>query len=139
MKLISTLASLVVASFSLLGAAAQAQYVKGNEAVTVSTKGKKVETPPVPASVGKVCGAEAKCHAGSWRMVETESGLVECTEPWGRPGSCRASTYGSQKLPRLWVVKRGSDWLQCKYQDLASKCVPMFARPPANLPFDAVQ
>jgi len=139
MKLISTLASLVVASFSLLGAAAQAQYVKGNEAVTVNAKGKKVETPPVPASVGKVCGADAKCHASSWRMVETDAGLVECTEAYARPSSCRGSTYGTQKLPRLWVVKRGSEWLQCQYPDLNSKCVPMFARPPANLPVDAIQ
>ena len=139
MKLITTLATLVVASFTLIGTAAQAQFVKGNEAVTVTAAGKKVETPPVPASVSKVCGANANCHAGSWRMVETESGLVECTEPWARPGSCRASSYGVQKLPRLWVVKRGRDWLQCQYPDLGSKCVPMFARPPANLPFDAVQ
>ena len=139
MKFISTLATLVVASFTMLGTAAHAQFVKGNEAVTVTAAGKKVETPPMPGSVGKACGANANCHAGSWRMVETESGLVECTEPWARPGSCRASTYGTQKLPRLWVVKRGSDWLQCQYPDLASKCVPMFARPPANLPFDAVQ
>jgi hypothetical protein len=139
MKLISTLATLVVASFTLVGTAAHAQFVKGNEAVTVTAAGKKVETPPMPGSVGKVCGANANCHAGSWRMVETESGLVECTEPWARPGSCRASTYGTQKLRRLWVVKRGSDWLQCQYPDLGSKCVPMFARPPANLPFDAVQ
>lgn len=139
MKLISTLATLVVASFATLGTAAHAQFVKGNEAVTVTAAGKKVETPLMPGSVGKACGANANCHAGSWRMVETESGLVECTEPWARPGSCRASSYGTQKLPRLWVVKRGSDWLQCQYPDLGSKCVPMFARPPANLPFDAVQ
>lgn len=139
MKLISTLAMLVVASFTLLGTGAHAQFVKGNEAVKVTAAGKKVETPPMPGSVGKVCGANSNCHAGSWRMVETESGLVECTEPWARPDSCRASSYGTQKLRRLWVVKRGSDWLQCQYPDLGSKCVPMFARPPANLPFDAVQ
>ena len=139
MKLISTLATLVVASFTLLGTAAHAQFVKGNEAVTMTAAGKKVETPPVPTSAGKVCGAEAKCHASSWRMVETGAGLVECTEAYARPSSCRASTYGTQKLPRLWVVKRGSEWLQCQYPDLNSKCMPMFARPPANLPVDAVQ
>ena len=139
MKLISTLATLVVSSFTLLGTAAHAQFVKGNEAVTVTAAGKKVETPPVPASVGKLCGAEAKCHASSWRMVETDAGLVECTEAYARPSSCRASTYGTQKLPRLWVVKRGSEWLQCQYPDLNGKCIPMFARPPANLPVDAVQ
>lgn len=134
------LAILMVASVPLLGAAAHAQFVKGNEAVKVQPDGrKKVETPRAPASVGKVCVAKANCHAGSWRMVETDAGLVECTEPWARPGSCRASSHGAQKLPRLWVVKRGGDWLQCQYPDLGSKCVSMSARPPANLPFDAVQ
>ena len=136
MKLVATF---FVVSFGLFGSPAFAQFVKGNEAVKVTAAGKKVETPPVPATVGKVCGADAKCHAGSWRMVETDAGLVECTEPWARSGSCRASSYGAQKLSRVWVAKRGNDWLQCQYPDLGSKCTPMFARPPANLPFDAIQ
>lgn len=131
-----TIASLVLASSGLLCLAAHAQYVKGNEA---TQPGKKVETPPVPSSVSKVCEANAKCHAGAWRMVETDSGLMECTEPWARPGSCRTSSYGSQKLARVWVVKRNNEWAQCQYPDLSSKCTPIFARPPANLPFDAVQ
>lgn len=139
MKLISTRATLVVASFTLLGTTAHAQFVKGNEAVTVTAAGKKVETPPVPASIGALCLATEKCLAGSWRMVETVDGLVECTEPQARPGSCRASTFGSQKLPRLWVVKKGNTWLQCQYPDLGSKCTDIFGRPPANLAYPAVQ
>ena len=131
-----TIAALVLASSALFCLAAHAQYVKGNEATRT---GKKVETPPVPSSVSKVCEANAKCHAGAWRMVETDSGLMECTEPWARPGSCRASSYGSQKLARVWVVKHNNEWAQCQYPDLGSKCTPIFARPPANLPFDAVQ
>jgi hypothetical protein len=131
-----TIASLVIASSALFCLAAQAQYVKGNEA---TEPGKKVETPPVPSSVSKVCEANAKCHAGAWRMVETDAGLMECTEQWARPGSCRASSYGSQKLARVWVVKHNNAWAQCQYPDLGSKCTPIFARPPANLPFDAVQ
>ena len=136
MKLLPTLlATLVVMSAT----SALAQFVKGNEAVKVTSTGKKVETPPVRGSLSKPCNADAKCHAGAWRMVETESGLVECTEPWARQGTCRASSYGSQKLSRVWVGKRGTDWLECQYPDFGSKCVPMFARPPANLPFPAVQ
>jgi hypothetical protein len=131
-----TIAGLVLASSALFCLAAHAQYVKGNEA---TQPGKKVETPPVPSSVSKVCEANAKCHAGAWRMVETDSGLMECTEPWARPGSCRTSSYGSQRLARVWVVKRNNEWAQCQYPDLGSKCTPIFARPPANLPFDAVQ
>lgn len=131
--------SLVIASSALVCLTAQAQYVKGNEAVSRTASGISVSTPPVPASVGKVCDARAKCYAGAWRMVETDAGLQECTEPFARPGSCRTSTYGLQKLSRVWVIKRGSKWQQCQFPDLASKCTPIFARPPANLPADAVQ
>jgi len=119
----------------LLASAAHAQFVKGNEAVV----GGKVETPPVLSSLGKPCAASATCHAGAWHMVETPQGLLECTEPSARPTTCRTSTYGKQKLARLWIVKKGSTWLWCQYPDLASKCVDMSARPPANLPYDAVQ
>jgi len=129
----------MIGLMTLYGSASHAQFVKGNEAVKTTASGKKVETPPIPASVGKVCGANANCHAGAWHMVETDSGLVECTEPFARPTSCRTSTYGTQKLARLWIVKAGKAWRWCQYPDLGSKCVDMFARPPANLPYDAVQ
>jgi len=125
-------AAIAAATFTL---SASAQFVKGNEAVT----GGKVETPTAPASMGKVCPADANCHAGSWRMVETPSGLMECTEPYARPGSCRRSTYGEQKLRRVWVVRKGGAWFQCQYPDVGSKCADLFARPPANLPADALQ
>ena len=130
---------IAIAAAALLAQAAQAQFVKGNEAVTSSPSGRKVETPPVLASMGKPCAANGSCHAGAWNMVETSSGLLECTEPSARPTTCRPSTFGSQKLPRLWVVKKGKAWLWCQYPDLGSKCVDMAARPPANLPYDAVQ
>lgn len=133
----------VVACLALpFGAAAQ--FVKGNEAVTATADGsRKVETPPLPATGparnSKPCAADAGCHAGPWHMVETIVGLQECTEAYARPGTCRASSYGTTKRSRLWVVKSKGAWLQCQYPDLGSKCVNMFARPPANLPFDAVQ
>jgi hypothetical protein len=130
---------LVLASSALFSLPTNAQFVKGNEAVRSTPTGKSIETPPVPASVGKVCAANGKCYAGSWHMVETEAGLVECTEAFARSGSCRASTYGAEKLRRLWVVKKGQTWLQCQYPDSGSKCVELFARPPANLPYDALQ
>ena len=139
MKLTITLTSVAVATLTLLSAEAQAQYVKGNEAVKVTAAGKKVETPPIQGRAGKLCRAIDPCHAGSWHMVETDRGLVECTEPFARDGTCRTSTYGAQKLSRLWIVKTKSTWQWCQFPDLGSKCVDMFARPPANLPYDAVQ
>ena len=134
----TALASILV----LFADGVSAQFVKGNEAVKVTASGmKNVETPPPTAAVArsKPCGADAGCHAGSWHMVEMSSGLQECTEAYARPGTCRASSYGSVKRSRLWVVKSGGTWLHCQYPDLGSRCVDMFARPPANLPSDAVQ
>lgn len=132
-------ATCLTVAVMLAGHPASAQYVKGNDAVTMNGGAKTVETPRAPATVGKPCGASANCHAGAWRMVETNDGLVECTEPWARPGTCRASSFGSEKLRRVWVVKRGPDWLQCQFPDVKSYCAPMFGRPPANLPSDAIQ
>lgn len=124
--------------------AAFAQFVKGNEAVKVMPDGtKRVETPLLPTTgplrSTKPCAAADHCHGGAWLMVETADGLVECTEAYARPGTCRKSTYGSSKLMRLWVVRSGDSWLQCQLPDLGSKCVKMFARPPSNLPYPAVQ
>ena len=132
------------ALLALAASASSAQFVKGNEAVKLMPDGtRRVETAPLPTTGPirgtKPCMADAGCHAGAWHMVETAGGLQECTEAYARPGTCRASSYGSTKLSRLWVVKSGGHWLQCQYPDLGSKCVNMFARPPANLPFDAVQ
>jgi hypothetical protein len=135
--------SIVVATaLALLAGTASAQFVKGNEAVKVMADGtKKVETPPSSAasSKSKPCAANAGCHPGPWHMVETNEGLRECTEPFARPTTCRDSTFGSQKLSRLWVAKRGSAWLWCQYPELGKKCVDMNARPPLNLPVSAVQ
>ena len=132
------------AAIACLSSAALAQFVKGNEAVRVMPDGtKRIETPPLPATgpirTAKPCAAADNCHGGAWLMVETKDGLVECTEAYARPGTCRASSYGTTKLLRLWVVKSGDTWLQCQLPDVASKCVNMFARPPGNLPYPATQ
>ena len=117
--------------------AAQAQFVKGNEAVKVMADGtRKVETPPVAgALLSNPCpAAEPGCSGGGWKMVETVNGLVECTEIYARPGTCRPSTFGSEKRSRLWIVKTGSQWMHCQFPDLSSKCVSV-----KSLPFSAVQ
>ncbi len=135
---------MVSAALILAATASQAQFVKGNEAVKVMPDGsKRVELPPIPttgpASKSKPCAASGGCNAGAWHMVETVEGLRECTEPFARPTTCRETTYGAQKLARLWIAKKGATWLWCQYPDLSSKCVDMNARPPLNLPYDAVQ
>jgi hypothetical protein len=142
MKIVQSL--ILGAVIAVASTASFAQFVKGNEAVKVMPDGsKRVETPPLPTTgpirSTKPCAASEKCHGGAWLMVETGDGLVECTEAYARPGSCRDSTFGTTKLLRLWVVKSADNWLQCQLPDLGSKCVNMFARPPSNLPFPAVQ
>jgi len=127
----------VAAALTVITTAAPAQFVKGNEAVKVMPDGRKsVETPPQPAfTLAAPCpAARDGCAGGGWNMVETEAGLQECTELYARPGTCRTSTYGSEKRSRLWVVKKQGQWMQCQYPDLASKCVSTKA-----LPLSAVQ
>lgn len=116
---------------------ATAQFVNGNEAVKSKADGtKSVDTPPtVGALLAKPCpAANPGCSGGGWKMVETREGLMECTEVYARPSTCRASTYGSEKRSRVWVVKTGSEWKQCPYPDLAKGCVSI-----KSLPTPAVQ
>lgn len=134
----------LVLPLALGGLGAAGQTVKGNEAVSMGADGgKRVQTPPLPTSgpirSARPCMAAEGCHAGAWLMVETDGGLMECTEAYARPGTCRASTYGTDKRMRVWVVKTGPRWLQCQYPDLGSKCIDLFARPPGNLPYPALQ
>lgn len=128
---------LALGALALASTTAVAQFVKGNEAVTVMPDGtRKVETPPLPAgTLGPPClASNPACTASGWRMVETNEGLRECTEIYARPGTCRASTYGKEKRPRLWIVKTRGQWQQCQLPDLGSKCVSTKA-----LPYSAVQ
>lgn len=141
MRLVQRLATTLI---GLVPVVAAGQFVKGNEAVTTSPTGARtVQTPAVPATgparASKPCRAADGCHAGAWVMVETDRGLVECTEAYAREGTCRESTYGKSKLLRVWLVKRAGVWLQCQLPDIGSKCGDLTARPPSNLPSPAVQ
>jgi hypothetical protein len=127
----------VFAALAVGSSTASAQFVKGNEAVKVMADGsKKVETPPLPtASLAAPCPAQkAGCAGSGWRMVETVEGLRECTEIYARSGTCRPSTYGTEKRSRLWIVKTNGQWMQCQRPDLGSKCVST-----KSLPFSEVQ
>lgn len=133
-----TLTYLINAAALLLAAnAASAQFVKGNEAVKVMPNGSRlVETPPTSgALLAKPCpAATSGCSGGGWKMVETSDGLMECTEVYARPTTCRTSTYGSEKRSRVWVVKTGSEWKHCQFPDLGKVCVSI-----KSLPTPAVQ
>lgn len=124
-------------ALALTTSAASAQFVKGNEAVRVMTDGtKKVEVPPLPSvALGSPCPAtKPGCAGGGWKMLESDSGLVECTEVFARPTTCRPSTYGVEKGSRAWIVKVKGQWVQCAQPDISGKCVSL-----KSLPVSAVQ
>ena len=110
-------------AFALAASAASAQFVKGNEAVRVMTDGtQKVEVPPLPSvALGSPCpAAKPGCAGGGWKMLESNSGLVECTEVFARPTTCRPSTYGGEKRSRTWIVKIKGQWVQCAQPDMSA-------------------
>ena len=124
-------------ALALATSAASAQFVKGNEAVRVMADGThKVEVPPLPSvALGSPCpAAKPGCAGGGWKMLESDSGLVECTEIFARPTTCRPSTYGVEKRSRAWIVKVKGQWVQCAQPDISGKCVSL-----KSLPVSAVQ
>jgi hypothetical protein len=124
------------AMLTLASLAAHAQFVKGNEAVKLMPDGsRRVETPPLPRSLPEPCpAARDGCVMAGWKMVETRQGLMECTEIYARPTTCRPSTYGTEKRFRMWIVKSGSQWMQCQHPSLTGKCVST-----KELPYGALQ
>lgn len=124
-------------ALAMATSAASAQFVKGNEAVRVMTDGtQKVEVPLLPSvALGSPCPAtKPGCAGGGWKMLENDSGLVECTEVFARPTTCRPSTFGVEKRSRTWIVKVKGQWLQCAQPDISGKCVSL-----KSLPVSAVQ
>ena len=124
-------------ALALTTSAVSAQFVKGNAAVRDMADGtKKVEVPPLPSvALGSPCPAvKPGCAGGGWKMLESDSGLVECTEVFARPTTCRPSTYGVEKRSRAWIVKVKGQWVQCAQPDISGKCVSL-----KSLPVSAVQ
>ena len=129
--------SIAATALMLAATTVHAQFVKGDEAVRVLPDGtRKVETPPTAgALLAPPCAATtAGCSGASWKMVETVKGLMECTEIYARATTCRPSTYGSQKLARVWVVKIGTRWQHCSYPDINKGCLEI-----NELPNPAIQ
>jgi hypothetical protein len=123
---------IALVALALACTAANAQFVVGNEAVKVMPDGSKnVETPPTKgALLAKPCPAtEPGCSGGGWKMVETQAGLMECTEVYARPTTCKPSTFGSEKRLRIWVVKVGTEWKHCGQPSLSKGCVSLKSLP----------
>jgi len=130
MNAVQHLAALIALALAATGAFAQ--FVKGNEAVQRGPDGTvSVETPPLPkATLWPPCAAtRPECTTAGWKMVETKAGIRECTEFYARPGTCRASSFGTEKRPRQWIVKSKGQWLQCERPELGSRCISLQALP----------
>ncbi|MBS3996161.1 MAG: hypothetical protein KGZ67_02310 [Hydrogenophaga sp.] len=128
---------LALIAIAITTSVASAQYVKGNEAVRLMPNGTTaVDVPPLPrVSLGAPCpAAKPGCAAGGWKMLESTDGLVECTEVFGRPTTCRPSTFGTEKRSRVWIVKVKGTWMQCAEPTISNRCVSLM-----KLPVSAVQ
>jgi hypothetical protein len=126
--------ALVIAAAALATSNASAQFIKGNEAVRKGPGGVSiVETPPTTgALLSSPCPAlRPGCTASGWKMVETPQGLMECTEVYARPTTCKTSTFGTEKKTRLWVVKAKSQWLHCQRPRIDDGCVSIKSLPTA--------
>jgi hypothetical protein len=131
MKAVRHLLALV--AMALAATTASAQFVKGNEAVKVMPDGPRRwrrlrchgrtswQSPAQPTQ---------GCHGGGWMMVETQDGLRRVHRAYARPGTCRKSTYGTEKLSRLWIVKPGGSGCSASPR-LGGKCVSIEGLPPA--------
>ena len=118
---------------------------QGNEAVQLMPDGtKRVETPPLPTT-GPIQVDQALRRGRElpwWRLAdafETQDGLLGARKRTRDRAPAVRIDHGTTRLLRLWVVKSGGAWLQCQLPDIASRCVNMAARPPANLPYPAVR
>lgn len=134
----------IVVAIACGSSAALAQFVKGNEVNQATPDGtKRVETPPLPTTgpirSTKPCAATGNCHGGAWLDARNPGRAARVHGAYARPGTCRASSYGTTRLLRLWAAKSGGARLQCQLPDVASRCVNMFARLPVNSPYPAVQ
>jgi hypothetical protein len=120
----------VVAALHAATAAAQAPArAESNEVFYTDKDGaKRVVLPPAPMGFsGKPQPRPSKpllIAEGAMvvvYMIETESGLVECSDMFR--STCRPSTYGIEKRWRNWLVRRGGLWLTCNGPERSAQCV----------------
>jgi hypothetical protein len=115
---------LAIAALAIASACARAAdySAAANEAVTVDEHGRRrVELPPGSNSKPLV-HQPVPPAGGVVYMIETERGLVECSGRVYRRDECRASSIGSIRMIRAWVVKRQGKWLQCGGPEASARC-----------------
>lgn len=85
----------------------------------VKSNGKPVAEPsplrPIPA------GGSSEVVRGLF-MIQTQTGLIECSNAWVVESACRASSIGVLKAGRTWVVRRGGAWQHCAGPSTTARC-----------------
>ncbi len=72
--------------------------------------------------------------AGGRYMVETPTGLVQCTSPMVERESCEPSDLGQVQRWRSWVIKRQGQWQVCAEPVVGSQCQALIYVPKAGEP-----
>lgn len=115
-------AGLALASVCTVGSALAAH----NEAVRIVASQHQVELPPAIPGYSKTRRPPTLSpYSESRYMVETPTGLVQCTSHMVERASCEPSDFGRAVRWRTWVVKRGGQWLACSGPEAGAKCQPL--------------
>ena len=109
----------------------------GNEAVHIVNGKRVVEAPPLTATAQRYVKGGGKLPppsaAGEVYMIESPSGLVECSGTYLSSTSCVPSTLGKTKRPRFWTVKLNGAWVHCDSRASSRKCEPASAGVPGGM------
>ncbi len=81
--------------------------------VSLPPEKKTAETPQQAWLQGIKWDTPEREQQMGWIMVETDEGLVECTDPVYHPNQCRPSTYGQKLLSRTFLVLYRGQWMAC--------------------------
>lgn len=120
----------VLASAATLAADSTKSVFEGNEAVTADkvTGERKVEYPPfLVKDAAQMPSWRTETNQGTpaiWYMIEGPNGLLECGGLTISPQACRASTLGTYKWRRHWVVKKAGQWVLCAGGKKPYRCAP---------------
>lgn len=61
-------------------------------------------------------------------MIETQDGLVQCVMPYVVAKACQASSFGSEKRNRTWVVLKDGEWRGCIGLQAPKQCRAIYPK-----------
>jgi hypothetical protein len=112
------------------GVASEGATAPYNEAVTIVNGKRVVDVRTVPPHMRSLLSNFTKPGEGissTYYGVETESGLMDCSQAFFHPSICVPSDYGKVIRSREWVVKISGTWQSCIGRTQPIKCIPLVA------------